>query len=76
MFSISFTKTVAIIVGHFHSLFGENSAEAPFLEFDGISAAILCLLDKFLSDRNISLMIDTYFTNDESGMSIPNGFIS
>jgi len=65
-----------IIVGHFHSLFGEDSGEAPFLEFYGISAAFLCLLDKFLSDRNISLMIYTYFSNDESGVSIPNGFVS
>jgi hypothetical protein len=76
MFSIGFTKTVAVIVGHSHSLFGEDSGEAPFLEFGGISAAFLCLLDKFLSDRNIPLMINTDFGNDESRISISNGFVS
>ena len=76
MFAISFTETVAVIVEHFHSLFGEDSGEAPFLEFGGISVAFLCLLDKFLSDRNIPLMINTDFGNDESWMSISNGFVS
>ena len=76
MFSIGFTKTVAVIVGHSHSLFGEDSSEVPFLEFDSISAALFSFLDQFPGNVYISLMIYAYFSNDESGVSVSNGFIS